>query len=773
MMTSRQRISLALLWLLLLLVAGWWISGRLTVSGDLRSFMPSAKTSAQRFLIDELGEGPGARLLLIGLRGDSTQALAEQSQAMAGMLRENSVFTVVSNGDQAELEVIDDALLPYRYLLSSTLDTQRLDQAYLQGEINQRMQDLGSPAAALVEPLLANDPTLETLAVIERWQPENSPQRIFDVWFDPAGKTALMLVQTRAAGFDPRAQRAAYDAIQAAFTKTRRGQSVLWLTGPGAFSVEISERTEREASLIGTVDSLGLIILLLIAYRSWRTPLFGILPLASAGLAGLAAVALSFEIVHGITIAFGFTLIGVVQDYPIHLFSHQHAGISPWKNVRNIWPALATGVASTCIAYLTFFFSGVDGLQQLAVFTITALAVAALCTRFLLPALIDPQPRDAAQSQRLETLMRVIAKLPRPRWSLLVLTLIAVASIASVPGPFWQNDLAKLTPVSPELLLRDNFLRNAVGAPDVRYLITITADNEDQALIQLEGITPLLDTLIDQGIISNYDHAAKYLPSSVTQQRRQQQLPGTAELNQTLAAVLDSSPFRSDAFAPFIYDVASAKKLSTLTIDQLSDTLLADRINALLRRHNKKITALITLSGVSQPQRIEQAVQAHKAQWIDLKKTSESLVVMYRERILSALAIAAVLLVLTVAISLRNFGRTLRVLLPMVLTTLIIIALLRLFQIELTLFHLVSLVLAAGLGLDYALFFDHAGDAPADQRRTLHAIIVCSLMTLLVFFLLALSTIPVLRAIGTTVAIGVISNFLLGLLVSRRTPLAQ
>ncbi len=78
------------------------------------------------------------------------------------------------------------------------------------------------------------------------------------------------------------------------------------------------------------------------------------------------------------------------------------------------------------------------------------------------------------------------------------------------------------------------------------------------------------------------------------------------------------------------------------------------------------------------------------------------------------------------------------------------------------------MILAAGLGLDYALFFDHAGDDHAEQLRTLHAIIVCSLTTLLVFALLALSSIPVLRAIGSTVALGVVCNFVLALLLVRQ-----
>jgi predicted exporter len=104
----------------------------------------------------------------------------------------------------------------------------------------------------------------------------------------------------------------------------------------------------------------------------------------------------------------------------------------------------------------------------------------------------------------------------------------------------------------------------------------------------------------------------------------------------------------------------------------------------------------------------------------------------------------------------------------MALTTLVILALLRACDVSLTLFHLISLVLAAGLGLDYALFFEHAEDDRAEHRRTLHAVVVCSLSTLLVFALLALSTVPILQAIGVTVAIGVICNFLLALTITRR-----
>src|SRR6478672_952792 len=767
-MTSRTRLALALSWLALLLIVGWLVGQHLKVSGDLRKFMPAAQTPAQHLLMDELGEGPGSRLLLVALSGDDPATLARQSQALRAQLGASPLFALVANGD-AGLEAIPPRPRPYRYLLSNSLDTQRLDAATLRDALEARVQDLGSPAASLVEPLIPSDPTLETLKLAESWQPANAPQRLYDVWFDHAGKQALLGAETVAAGFDPTGQQVAVDRIQQAFAKVRgASHSRLTLSGPGAFSVEIGGRTQREAGWIGTVDTIGLILLLWFAYRSWKAPLLGVLPLASAGLAGLGAVAALIDGVHGITVAFGFTLIGVVQDYPIHLFSHQRAGLSPRQSARELWPTLATGVASTCIAYVTFLASGVDGLKQLAVFTIVGLGTAALTTRFLLPWLIDPTPHDAADSPRLARLWTQIARLPRPRLALALLAVAAAGVIAFAPGAFWQNDLSKLTPVPADAMATDARLRTELGAPDVRYVIALGGHTAEDALRASEQLRPELDALVGRHALEGYDMAARYLPSQATQRRRQAQLPDVATLQADLTQAVSATPFRVDAFADFVGDIATARNAAPLTPRDVAGTPLATSVAGLLLERRDHATALVSLNGLHDPAAVARAASAHGAQLLDLKDASESLVVSYRQRVLYALAIAALLLVATVWLALRQTHRVLRVLAPMALTTLLIIAVLRGFGVELNLFHLVALILAAGLGLDYALFFEHAGDDRGEQLRTLHAVIVCSLTTLLVFALLAASSIPVLRAIGSTVAIGVLANFVLALLITRQ-----
>lgn len=768
-MTPARRLALALLWLGVLAVAGWAIGAHLQLSGDLRRFMPNARTPAQKLLIDELGEGPGSRLLLLAIEGDAPATLAAQSQALRAALAPQPAFKLVANGAGLGLEAVPERLRPYRYLLSPTLDEQHLDAAYLGDQLQSRVQDLGSPAGELIEPLLASDPTLEMLRLAEAWQPGLTPQTLDGVWFDRAGKQALLAIETRAAGFDPSGQERAIAAIRAAFAQARGASPArLTVSGPGAFSLEIGGRTQREASLIGTIDSLLFVALLWIAYRSWKAPLIGGLPLATAGLAGLGAVAMLFEGVHGITVAFGFTLIGVVQDYPIHLYSHQRPGLSPWASARSLWPTLGTGVASTCIAYLTFFVSGVDGLQQLAVFTIVGLATAALTTRFVLPALIDPAPRDVAESRRLARVWTALARWPRLGVaSVSLLAALALAVVLFVPGPFWQNDLAKLTPVPEDALARDAQLRDELGAPDVRYVAAIEAGDAESALQASEGLLEELPQLRQRGAIAGYDLAARYLPSARTQLERQQRLPEAPALRAALAQAVAATPFREDAFADFLRDVEAARHAPPLRPRDLAGTALASSIEGLLRERPGRATALVALSGLHDPDAVAAAVRRHGGQLLDLKQASESLVAEYRGRVLMALALAGVLLAAAVWVALRSPRRVLRVLAPMALSTLLILAALRGVGVELNLFHLVSLILAAGLGLDYALFFDHAGDDRAEQLRTLHAVIVCSLTTFMVFALLALSSIPVLRAIGATVALGVVFNFVLALLIVR------
>lgn len=763
------------LWVALLASLTWFVQRELQVSADLRLFLPSPTTPEQELLLEEIGEGPASRVLIIALDGAPPEELADASRAFAESLQTNPHFRLVTNGEMS-LDTVPDQLLAYRYLLSPTLDSRPLDAKYLHEELVERARDLASPAGAFLEPWLPRDPTLELLKVLQRWQPMQEPNRLFDVWFDRDGSRALLLAQTKAAAFDPDQQRLALAELDRTLEEVA-GHSAIKMTvsGAGKFSVMMEERTRGEAQTLGAAATVGMILLLLIAYRRVGSVILSALPLASAGLAGLATVSALFGTVHGITLAFGFTLIGVAQDYPIHLLSHAHTNRTPLAAAKELWPTLATGVASTCIAYLTFLFSGVVGLAQLACFTVAGLAVAGLTTRFALPALMDPTGRDFGESRWLDRLSTRMERLPRPYWGGVIAVAGSLAAAMLAPQPLWESDLSKLTPVPSEVLLQDQQLRAELGTPDVRYLMVISAQDNEYALERLESLDASLQKLIDDGAITGYDHAARYVPTAQAQRQRQARLPEPQRLRADLHAAVEGTPFRPDVFEPFLEEVERARRLRVLTVERLRDSPLGASIEPLLTEHDGSTTALVTFSGVQDVSKLQALAASAGAgvTLLDTKDASEALVANQRSKILWSLAVAGLLLIVVVAFALRQASRIYRVLAPMALTTVLIIGVLQAGGVSLTLFHLIALILAAGLGLDYALFFEHAADDRVEQRRTLHALLVCSASTLMVFALLATSSLPVLRAIGLTVSLGVISNFILALLLTRPSETAH
>ncbi|WP_200946244.1 MMPL family transporter [Rhodanobacter sp. Root561] len=766
-MRRGARATLLVVWLLSLAALGWMVAQRLKISTDLRSFMPAPTTPDQRLLMEQVGEGPGSRLLLLSISGASDEKLAALSQGLFAALKKDPRYSQVVNGS-FDLGALDSSLLPYRFLLSPTLDTQPLDEAYLADQLQQRLDDLSSPAATLLKGLLPRDPTLEVLKLAELWAPAKSPEVREGVWFSPQDE-ALLLVQTVAAGFDPGAQEQSIDGIRQAFAALPGSAAAkLDLSGPGYFSVVVGAQTRHQADWIGRISTVGFIALLLLAYRSFSSLLLGALPIASAALAGIAALTLAFPDVHGITLAFGFTLLGVAQEYPIRVLSHRRAGEDAVQSVRALWPLLLTAIASACIAYLAFYASGVNGLKQLAVFTIVGLLVAGFSTRYLLPHLLPRRVRDVAGMAWLARARRFVDQLPRPRWIPLLVAVAIVAMLALARGSFWQNNLAALTPLPQDLLQHDARLREALGAPDVRYLLVLQAPTEQGVLALSERLQPQVDALVTKHAADALELPSRYLPSVAVQRERQAKLPDRATLQRALDEALHGLPFRADLFQPFVDDVEIARSLPPLTPERYAQTPLGQRLAAMLVERDGHWLGLGTVSGVHDVAALQSlgAGSHGSVRLLDLKAASESLVVDYRTRILQALLAASLLLVLTISFALRSVRRAWHVLAPMTLATFLVLAVERVIGIEISLFHLVALILAGGLGLHYALFFERDTGDPAEQRRTLHATIVCVLSALLVFGMLAWATIPVLRAIGLTVSLGVAFHFCLSILMA-------
>ncbi len=207
--------------------------------------------------------------------------------------------------------------------------------------------------------------------------------------------------------------------------------------------------------------------------------------------------------------------------------------------------------------------------------------------------------RDVADMRWLAKARAFVDRLPRPRWIPLLVAAAIVLMLAFAPRPFWQNNLAALTPVPQDLLQHDARLREALGAPDVRYLLVLQAPTEQGVLALSEKLQPQVDALVAKHAVDALELPSRYLPTVARQRARQTAAAGSRHAcRQSLHEALQGLPFRPDLFQPFLDDVRAARALPPLTPERYAQTPLGQRLAAMLVQRDGHWLGLGTVSGV-------------------------------------------------------------------------------------------------------------------------------------------------------------------------------
>jgi predicted exporter len=766
---SRRRLAIVLIWLVFLSAGLYIVVARTPVEGDLTAFLPRSGPTGGRVLLEGLQTGPASRLVLIALQGESDAAGAALSKRLADMLRASQLFLHVSNGQQLLSDADRLWLAKYRYLLSPKEGAERFSAPALRVALKRRLRELASPVSVFDEQWLPLDPTGEMRAIAEAWQGAERAERRHGVWFSPDGRRALLLAETRAAGFDVDAQREVVQTIRHAFVASSKtlgmdADTELLVSGPAVFAADAKERMQAETQLLSVIACSVVMVIIFSAYRSRRIILLSALPLASAVVMAAASTGLMFGSIHGITLAFGITLVGVAIDYPVHLFSHLHRAEKVENTLHRIWPTLALGAVTSAIGYLGLATSDFPGLIQLGVFAVVGLLTAAVFTGWVLPALLPEHWAPGNEDH--PGAVRLLSRIPTGRTmkgATIVLGLGLLAVLLTVNPPKWEEDLAALSPVPPASLALDRQLRSELGAPEVTHVIVVQDREAEGVLLAIEKLTPRLQALVSNGLIDAFDAPTHYLPSMARQRARQKELPQPAELQDNLHQALAGLPFKRTVFRQFLDGVEESRGLLPLGPEDLADTMLGLRVSSTLYQKDGAWIGLVLLSGVTNHKEVARwfsAQDLRAGRYVNIKTEMGRLVANYRNEALKRLAWGAAAILLVLWLGLGAPGRIFRVVLPVALAIVVDVFALTALGKQLSLFHLVSLLLVVGIGLDYSLFFSRPDAEMLIRGRTLHAVLVCAGSTVAVFGILALSEVPVLDAIGTTVAIGAAASLI-------------
>ncbi len=727
------------------------------VRTSMADFLPQGRTQAAKLMLQELRDGAGAALILVGVEGAPPAELARITREMADRLTRTGLFAQIAAGE-ADFTGQEDFFFTRRYLLSPATTKAALEEPALRTDLERLLRQLRGAASPLAVRYGVADPPDAFLAWVKGLAGTSRLRVVDGAWFAPDRERALLLARTKAGGLDVPAQEAASDAIEAAFKATNHGPSAgaarLLVAGPARFARDAAHAIRRDVELISILSTLLVAALLVWRFRSPLVMAAIAAPVVLSVAVAVIVVQLGFGAVHGVALGFGISMLGVSLDYPVLLIGHRKRGERPAATRARIGPAFRLAVATAVLGLGGMLFSGFPGLAQLGAFSAAGLLATAAATWWLLPPLVvaaDLAPVAAGDPHwlaRVEGLRRWRA------WGLAPVA--ASALFLALVGPRWEDDLANLSPVPETSRALDAELRGALGAAEAAQVLFVEGPDAETVLRRQEALLPRLQALQASGAMAGFQAAATLLPSAAVQEARRAALPDADTLARRLDEARAGLPFRPAAFRPFLDAVAATRSMAPVRLADLAETALAARLEPLLYEHGGQWHGPVLLQDVRDPARVAAALSnaGPGTTYVGTRAELGRILAGYTAQAWKWLGLGVLAILAVLAAGLRDVRRVARVFGAVAAAVLCTVAVLTLLGERLSLVHVVALQLVAGVGLDYALFFARRQLDDEERARTLRTLTTCNAMTLLSFGLLLLCRTPVLHSIGATVAIG-------------------
>lgn len=689
--------------------------------------------------------------LLVLIRGPADNVLVAAEAARDPLLATEGLALAGAGQDQALVQ----SLMPFRFglLAENQRDAFRADPvAAYQRQVRRR---LARPAPAL-GPAFNEDPAgllVDWLSALPTPYPGfRETGGIRHTQRDGEG-IAFLPLQLEGAFAAP-----VQEAVTAALATARDAVAAqcddceLLATGPVLFANEQRERARSEITLLSSLSLTGILLLVLLAFRSPRPILLGVLALASGVLLAVATSLLIFGRVHAITLIAGTTLLGIAIDYVFKYLVHRSEAVndSGASVVRRYRRPLLLGVASSLLSLIVLAMSPLPVMRELAVFSAAGLAGAWLTVVLAFPRLdgagaVRLSPRVAAVANALPARL---AAPPSLRWLIVVLVLpLGGVAFFQMPG---NDDLRDFQSPMPERLAVDATVRDLTGTAYPGGFFVVTGPDADTVLRREAELM----TALDEAAGHHRALALSRFMPPVPVQAESRRLVGEALNSEVLAALLSDIGMGEPAIEALRSDWRASEG-TYLQPGAVSEGPVAELVDGLWLADGDPAASLVIPRGGADA--VRSAGLADGVRFVQPVERMNEGLGQQREGatrwILTAAVIGMPLLFLLILGIRRGLTAVAAPLTALAAT----LAFLWLAGIGMNTFVLMGVILALGVGADYAAFL---AAEKASSRAGVTGIALAALTSLLAFGLLGLSGIPALRDFGLTVVAGILSAWL-------------
>jgi predicted exporter len=545
------------------LLGGTWLArldyGR-KISSDVLDLIPTDEQAPELTLVRSLASQAEARSMLFELTGaNSRPAPAVAATRFAAALgREPAFEQVVVMGDTAARDALGRELFEQRFTLLFPLWLRERTAAYAatggapagfsywlaQDTTAALSRFLSAPEAPIFQEIIPADPLLLMPGAVDRLK-----EGLALVQPAASSATAATLVWGRltASPLSEAGQGPAFAAIERAVACVRAElpEFAVAYTGVNRFAAASRARIERE---VAWLNALSLAAVLAVAFTFIRSVHRGLhlIPVVLLSMLGAWTCAtLAFNRLHIMVFAVGSLLTGVAIDYGFYLFMQPPAQPEEdyWEKVRRLAKPLLASCLTTVAGFSLLLFSDLPFLRQLGVFVGAGLvcALAAAVVYF-----------STVRNPFLEArVFRGGAGLPAG-WRRGSRRLLIAAWIIALPGLAmlkWRDDVRELEIPSPELT-RENARINALfgGQADRTVYLTYGGSVTD-ARASLEKLETWLQSA--GGGRTRTIGLGAVVPTVAVHAQAVQFGREHPEFAARLRAALAAAGFDDAAFAPF------------------------------------------------------------------------------------------------------------------------------------------------------------------------------------------------------------------------------
>lgn len=583
----------------------------------------------------------------------------------------------------------------------------------------------------------------------------------------------------------------------------RSGDARVRITGNVALADE-EFATVAQGAVEGMIASTLLITLwLFLAVRSWRFIVPILLTLVLGLLLTLMFAAVTVGTLNLISVGFGILFVGIAVDFAIQFCVRYREMCQITPNAaaamaevgRRAGHQILIAAAATAAGFLSFVPTDFRGVAELGLIAGAGMLIAFCCTMTFLPAAIAVcKPRDAGAEAALSWAAPLDELVRRRRWAFLALFgLLGALGVALTPrlvfdaNPLHTKDptteamrtledlreAALANPFTAHVMARDvaaaaelgKRLRDLPLVLEVLSLNSFVPDDQETKLALIADARNLLSTTLSLQSDASHPEPEQIRASARAAAEKLDRVRDAAPADPGIAALAgDLHQFAGAPDAVLQTLDRMLMQFLPLQLDRLRDALQAppvtmERLPPELVRDWLLPDGRARLQVIPRPEaRNSDGLAEFVAQVISvapdasgpaptIAATSQTIVASFRSAAILALVAITAILVL----ALRRLLDVALVLAPLLLSSLMTVAVLALAPLPLNYANIIALPLLLGVGVSFNIYFVmnwRAGQSAVLGSPTARAILFSALTTATAFGSLALSRHPGTASMG-------------------------